>query len=66
MTQKALGLSERKREVLRDAASRLGGWALFKPRTTEKLAGLGFFTKEKHPVYGMQWRITEAGRAALS
>ena len=35
---------------------------LFNPKTTTKLAARGFFIKETHPVYGMQWRITAHGR----
>jgi hypothetical protein len=54
------------REALLDAANRPGGWGLFKSKTTEKLAAKGYFVKERHPHYGMQWRITDAGRAALA
>jgi hypothetical protein len=54
------------REALIDAAKRPGGWALFKAKTTAKLAARGWFVQDCHPAYGMQWRITEAGRAALN
>jgi hypothetical protein len=52
--------------ALLDAAMRPGGWGLFKPKTTAKLAERGYFVKERHPGYGMRWRITAAGRHALS
>jgi hypothetical protein len=56
-----------KREIiaLKDAADRIGGWGLFNRKTTEKLAEQGYFEKAQHPNYGNQWRITDAGRAAL-
>lgn len=59
-------LTAREIEALKDAA-RPGrdGWGLFMPRTTAKLSGRGYFEREKHPIYGMQYRITEFGRAAL-
>ena len=41
------------------------GWGLFKQRTTAKLAGKGYFAFEMHPSCGKQYRITDAGRAAL-
>jgi hypothetical protein len=58
-------LNKREAVALFDAAKRPGGWGLFFPKTTAKLAERGFFIKEKHPVYGMQWRITASGHAAL-
>lgn len=56
-----------KREViaLKDAARRPGGWGLFNRKTTDRLATIGCFEKAKHSMYGMQWRITPAGRALL-
>jgi len=57
-------MSTRERKALR-LATEAGGWAFFLPKTTETLAEKGFFIKEQHPVYGMQWRITAAGRDAL-
>ncbi|MGJ4945030.1 hypothetical protein ACQR1W_31005 [Bradyrhizobium sp. HKCCYLS1011] len=59
-------MNARELKALQEAADRPDGWGLFQPKTTTKLAECGFFVKEKHPVYGMQWRITEAGRAALA
>ena len=59
-------MNNRERMALLEAANRRDGWGLFNQKTTQKLAGRGFFVKEKHPVYGMQWRITEAGREALA
>jgi hypothetical protein len=59
-------LDKRSRQALLDAAERPGGWGLFHPKTTAKLAERGFFVKERHPGYGMQWRITAEGLAALS
>jgi hypothetical protein len=56
-------MNKREMDALRDAATRPGGWGLFHPKTTEKLAGLGYFEKEQHPSYGKQWRITAAGIA---
>lgn len=53
-------------EALKDAADRPGGWALFKRRTTEKLVPKGWFEPAKHPVYGNIYRITDAGREALT
>jgi hypothetical protein len=58
-------LNKREALALSDAAKRPGGWGLFFPKTTAKLAERGFFIKDIHRGYGMQWRITESGRAAL-
>ncbi len=57
-------LTGREKIALRDAAKRHDGWGLFHPKTTAKLAARGFFAKDRHPIYGMRWRITEAGRKA--
>lgn len=57
------GLTKRKWLALRDAAQRPGGWGLFMAKTTAKLADAGYFAREDHPAYGMQWRITPAGLA---
>jgi hypothetical protein len=57
-------MNKREFNALRDAATRPGGWGLFMQKSTEKLAGLGYFEKAKHPSYGNQWRITAAGIAA--
>ena len=64
--EREVGEVMKKREIdaLRDAATRPGGWGLFMRKTTEKLAERGFFEKVKHPSYGNQFRITEAGMAA--
>ncbi|MCS3449814.1 hypothetical protein M2222_001365 [Bradyrhizobium elkanii] len=59
-------MNKREIEALQDAAGRPGGWGLFKQKSTAKLAELGYFVKEKHPAYGNQFRITDAGRAALA
>ncbi len=59
-------MTNRERIALLDAAKRTDGWGLFNPKTTAKLAERGLFVKERHPVYGMQWRITKAGRALLA
>ncbi|TYO65564.1 hypothetical protein FXV83_16670 [Bradyrhizobium hipponense] len=59
-------MKSREIEALKDAATRPGGWGLFKQKTTAKLPELGYFVKEKHPAYGNQFRITDAGRAALA
>jgi len=59
-------LTTRETIALRDAAGRPGGWGLFNRKTTDRLALLGYFEKERHPSYGMQWKITDAGRAALA
>jgi hypothetical protein len=59
-------LTWRENLALRDAAARPGGWGLYYPKTTAKLAERGFFVKERHHGYRMQWRITDAGRHALS
>lgn len=59
-------LTERERIALLGAIKNPGGWGLFYPKTTDKLAERGFFEKARHPVYNMRWRITEAGRAALA
>ena len=58
-------LKLREHYALKDAADRPGGWGLFKRSTTEKLAERGYFERAEHPAYGMQWRITDLGRAAL-
>lgn len=57
-----------KREIiaLLDATKSPGGWGLFNRKSTEKLAARGYFERAEHRAYGMQWRITDAGRAALS
>ena len=59
-------LTMREIEALNDAV-RPGrdGWGLFMPRTTAKLSTRGYFAREMHPVYGAQYRITDAGRSAL-
>jgi hypothetical protein len=59
-------LNAREKIALRDAVNRPGGWGLFNPKTTAKLAQRGYFVKELHPAYGMLWRITAAGRHAIS
>ncbi|WP_315740160.1 MULTISPECIES: hypothetical protein [unclassified Bradyrhizobium] len=59
-------LTSREKLALKDAVERPGGWGLFNPKTTAKLAERGFFIKENLNGYGMQWRITDAGRAALT
>lgn len=60
-------LTARERAALAEAAEKYrDGWGLFKARTTASLAERGFFVKERHPAYGMQWRITDAGRTALA
>jgi hypothetical protein len=59
-------LKLRERCALKDAANRPGGWGLFKKSSTEALARRGFFERAKHPAYGEQWRITDAGRQALA
>ena len=59
-------LTFRERVALKDAANRPGGWGLFNPKTTAKLSKRGFFVLERHPGYGMRYRITAAGRAALA
>lgn len=61
-----LRMSSRDYAALLEAAERPGGWGLFKLQTTKKLAGRGYFEKVQHPSYGMQWQITDAGRAALA
>lgn len=50
--------------ALQDAIDQPGGWGFYRPKTTAKLAERGFFVKDHRPSYGMQWRITAAGRAA--
>lgn len=51
--------------ALKDAADRSDGWALFRRKTTERLAETqGWFVKCEHPSYGQQFKITAAGRAA--
>ncbi len=57
-------MKKREIDALRDAATRPGGWGLFMRKTTEKLAEQGFFVKEKHPSYGPQFKLTDAGMAA--
>lgn len=57
-------LTARELAALREASGRPGGWGFFSPKTTARLAERGFFVKQKHPSYGMHWRITAAGRAA--
>ena len=59
-------MKKREIEALQDAANRPGGWGLFKQKSTASLAGRGYFVKAKHPAYGNQFQITEAGRAALA
>lgn len=59
-------MNNREIEALKDAAERPGGWGFFKRSTTDKLAAKGYFEKAMHPVYGMQWRIVDAGRVALN
>lgn len=68
VTQMERRLTERERGALLDAAKRPGGWGLFNPKTTAKLAERGYFVLEKHPLtgYGMRYRITAAGRAAIT
>lgn len=58
-------LTMREIHALQDALT-WGGWGLFRKKTTENLAAKGYFEKAKHPAYGQQWRITDAGRAALA
>jgi hypothetical protein len=58
-------MGSREYGALLEAAERPGGWGLFREQTTKKLAAKGYFEKAQHPSYGMQWQITEAGRAAL-
>lgn len=58
-------LNKSERETLADAADRDGGWGLFRPKTTARLAERGYFERAQHRSYGQQWRITDAGRAAL-
>lgn len=57
-------LTEREWLALKDAAERPGGWGLFKQKSTESLATLGYFVKDTHQEYGAQWRITGAGGLA--
>ena len=52
--------------ALLEAAQRPGGWALFKRKTTAKLASRGWFEPAEHPMYGPVFRITPAGRAVLA
>jgi hypothetical protein len=52
--------------ALLEAAQRPGGWALFKRKTTAKLAGRGWFEPAEHPLHGQVFRITAAGRAVLA
>ena len=59
-------MNARELKALEEAADRPDGWGLFQPKTTAKLAERGYFVKAKHSVYGMQWQITDAGRAALA
>lgn len=59
-------LTYRERVALRDALEFWGGWGLFYTKTTEKLGERGFFELAKHHTLGMQWRLTESGRASLS
>lgn len=59
-------LTQRDRVALRDAAYRSGGWGLFFPKTTAKLAERGLFERAEHPSYGERWRITDAGRDAVA
>ena len=40
--------------------------ALFKRKTTEKVAGRGWFEPAEHPLHGPVFRITAAGRAVLA
>lgn len=49
--------------ALKDAADRPGGWALFRRKTTERLAAHGWFERATHPTYGEQWKITSVGFA---
>ena len=65
MKSKPAKLTVRELIALRDAANRPGGWGLFNPKTTARLAAAGYFVRDHHPGYGMQWRITDAGRKAL-
>jgi hypothetical protein len=50
--------------AVRDAATHPGGWALFNRKTTERLAGKGWFMEAVHPAYGRSFKITQAGLAA--
>ncbi|WP_316200863.1 MULTISPECIES: hypothetical protein [unclassified Bradyrhizobium] len=59
-------LTVREKLALKDAVEHPEGWGLFNPKTTAALAARGYFAKQKHQSYGMQWRITEAGREAYS
>jgi hypothetical protein len=52
--------------ALLEAAQRPGGWALFKRKTTAKLASRGWFEPAEHPLHGPVFRITPAGRAVLA
>jgi hypothetical protein len=49
--------------ALIDAAQRPGGWGLYNPKTTAKLAKRGFFVLETHTELGMRYRLTQLGRA---
>lgn len=50
--------------TLAEAIEQWCGWGLRKPKTTARLAALGWFEKARHPRYGERWRVTDAGREA--
>ena len=57
-------MNEREWEALYDAYEHQG-WAFWKGQTTRRLAERGWFGKREHPLYGLQWHITDAGRDAF-
>ncbi len=61
-----LTLTSSEIRALLEAAARPGGWALFKRKTTTKLAARGWFEPARHPLHGDVFRITAAGRAVLA
>lgn len=58
-------MNNREIRALREAIEEWGGWGLFNPKTTDKLAAMGYFERKKHPSYDEHWFITDAGREAL-
>jgi hypothetical protein len=58
-------MTKRELQCLKEAYERAGYWQFFMPSTTKKLAALGYFEKACHGAFrDLQWRLTDAGKAA--